>query len=131
MMYAVRVGGEDQHDSVAGAEGVARVVDRVCQASGIEPGIRTTPTRALHSTLGPVTYAVRVVRVALDRHAERLEVMARDLAEDERDVAPPTARARAAARAVLGSMLGLDPTTLQIARECTRCGDPSHGKPRL
>jgi len=82
-------------------------------------------------TLGRVTYAVRVVQIALDLHSERLAAMVHDVPDGERGVRPQVLLARAAVRAVLASALGVEPATLNITRSCSRCGDPVHGKPAL
>jgi 4'-phosphopantetheinyl transferase len=37
--------------------------------------------------------------------------------------------AHGAARSILGARLGVDPGAVVISRRCSRCGDPSHGKP--
>ncbi len=83
------------------------------------------------TTLGRVTYAVRIVHVALDRHAERLDELAAGLPEPERVPQPQVRRSRAATRDVLARTLDVAPASLRFTRDCLRCGDPRHGKPTL
>src|SRR5471032_790681 len=39
--------------------------------------------------------------------------------------------AHGAARSILGARLGVEPDAVVIARHCSRCGDPAHGKPEV
>ena len=73
--------------------------------------------------------AVRVLRLQLRQPAAVQRELDGLLPPNERDVAPPRRVARAAARVVLGSELGVPPGELVIGRVCEHCGDPSHGRP--
>ncbi len=83
------------------------------------------------ATLGRVAYVVRIVNVALDRHADELDELAAHLPEAERTTQPQVRRARAATRAVLAQTLDVPPDKLVFTRECRRCGDLKHGKPAV
>jgi 4'-phosphopantetheinyl transferase len=71
---------------------------------------------------------VRVIRVDLDGPGPDPNHV---LPRAERLVSEPTRRARAAARVLLGEVIGVDPRAVPIARRCLRCGDPNHGRPFL
>jgi len=73
--------------------------------------------------------AVRVVLVDLGRPPSAVEALTATLATDERRGSPESQVARAALRDLLGEELGAAPESVEISRECARCGDPDHGKP--
>jgi phosphopantetheinyl transferase len=72
---------------------------------------------------------VRVYTVELDRPGAEVERLRALLPPEERDVSSRTQVARAAARIVLGDVLGTDARSVPISRRCEHCGHPTHGRP--
>jgi hypothetical protein len=73
----------------------------------------------------------RVVQVPLAQPPWVVARAAEGLPAAEAGVSPRRRLARAVVRELLGAELGVAPGDVEITRECRRCGDPSHGKPRL
>lgn len=72
---------------------------------------------------------VRVYTVDLDPPDAVVASLRRALTPEERDAPERVQVARAAARIVLGEMLGMDAGAVPISRRCEHCGHAAHGRP--
>ncbi len=78
-----------------------------------------------------MTTGVRVVEVALDQpdaFVARLDAL---LPAAEREARPHVRVLRATTREVLGELMGMEPSAVEISRRCRHCGHPTHGKPSV
>jgi phosphopantetheinyl transferase (holo-ACP synthase) len=71
---------------------------------------------------------VRVIRVRLEPAHPAADAI---LPPEERTGSPAVRTARAAGRAVLAPLVGVEPAAVPVVRNCERCGHPTHGRPRV